>query len=116
MCLGSEGGRLACQPTRSLARSSAQLADVPGHSNSASGTVTEDKLLLFMVEEVANHPLRGKSRRVAPGVPAERTRLAWHSVQGYVTAITDLHRSQKALGMNCHLDVVLFNIWFVREH
>jgi len=32
-------------------------------------TVTEDKLLLFLVEDVANRPLRGKSRRVDKDIP-----------------------------------------------
>ena len=66
-------------------------------------TVTEDKLLLFLVEEVANRPLRAKSRKVAGNVPQEETRLAWRSVRTYVTAITDLYREQKALGINSHL-------------
>ena len=65
-------------------------------------TVTEDKLLLFLVEEVANRPLRAKSRKVASETPREETRLSWRSVRSYVTAITDLYRTQKALGMNSH--------------
>ncbi|KAM4067951.1 centromere DNA-binding protein complex CBF3 subunit [Hirsutella rhossiliensis] len=32
----------------------------------------------------------------------DETRLAWRSVRTYVTAITDLYRTQKALGMNTH--------------
>jgi hypothetical protein len=67
-----------------------------------SDTVTEDKLLLFLVEEVANRPLRAKSFKVAAEAPWEETRLAWCSVRAYVTAITDLYRTQKALGMNTH--------------
>ena len=30
------------------------------------------------------------------------TRLSWHLVRMYVTALTDLYRAQKALGMNNH--------------
>ncbi|KAM4067952.1 centromere DNA-binding protein complex CBF3 subunit [Hirsutella rhossiliensis] len=47
-------------------------------------TVTEEKLLF-------------SSRRWP-----DETRLAWRSVRTYVTAITDLYRTQKALGMNTH--------------
>lgn len=63
-------------------------------------TVTEGKLLLFLVEEVANRPLRVKSRKVPDDVPQEDTRLSWRSVRTYVTAVTDLYRAQKAMGMN----------------
>jgi hypothetical protein len=35
-------------------------------------------------------------------VPWEETRLSWRSVRGYVTALTDLYRTQKAMGMNSH--------------
>jgi hypothetical protein len=65
-------------------------------------TVTEDKLLLFLVEEVTSRPLRAKSRKVGGDVPQGQTRLSWRSVRAYVTAITDLWREQKALGMNSH--------------
>ena len=65
-------------------------------------TVTEDKLLLFLVEEVVNRPLRSRSRKADGDVPLSETRLAWRSVRTYVTAITDLYRSQRALGMNTH--------------
>jgi hypothetical protein len=65
-------------------------------------TVTEDKLLLFLVEEVADRPLRAKSRKAASDTPRTATRLAWRSVRSYITAITDLYRAQKALGMNVH--------------
>jgi hypothetical protein len=65
-------------------------------------TVTEDKILLFLVEDVANRPLRAKSRKAAKETLQGDTRLAWRSVRGYVTAVTDLYRSQKALGMNIH--------------
>ncbi|KAM3503855.1 hypothetical protein MY10362_003934 [Beauveria mimosiformis] len=64
-------------------------------------TVTEDKLLLFLVEEVANRLLRGRSPRVSPG-SEETSRLSWRSVRTYVTAVTDLYRTQKARGMNTH--------------
>ena len=65
-------------------------------------TVTEDKLLLFLVEEVVHRPLRLRSRKAASDTPLSETRLAWRSVQSYITAITDLYRSQKALGINAH--------------
>jgi len=65
-------------------------------------TVTEQKLLLFITNEVANRPLRTKSRKVDKSVPQEQTRLNWCSVRTYVTAITDLYREQKAMGVNCH--------------
>ena len=32
----------------------------------------------------------------------DETRLSWRSVRTYITAITDLYREQKALGMNSH--------------
>jgi hypothetical protein len=35
-------------------------------------------------------------------VPYQDTRLAWRSVRSYVTALTDLYRTQKAMGMNSH--------------
>ena len=65
-------------------------------------TVTEDKLLLFLTEEVADRPLRAKSLKAAEDTPLQATRLAWRSVRSYTTAITDLYRTQKALGMNAH--------------
>lgn len=65
-------------------------------------TVTEDKLLLFLVEEVADRPLRAKSRNAAKDGPQVTTRLAWRSVRSYITAITDLYHTQKALGMKNH--------------
>ncbi|KAK4233479.1 short-chain dehydrogenase [Achaetomium macrosporum] len=65
-------------------------------------TVTEDKLLLFLVEDVANRPLKTKSPKADDGVPQENTRLAWRSVRCYITALTDLYRTQKALGINAH--------------
>ncbi|KAM4062505.1 centromere DNA-binding protein complex CBF3 subunit, domain 2 domain-containing protein [Hirsutella rhossiliensis] len=64
-------------------------------------TVTEEKLL-FLVEEVAGRPLKVRSRKAATDTPQDETRLAWRSVRTYVTAITDLYRTQKALGMNTH--------------
>ena len=65
-------------------------------------TVTEDKLLLFVTTEVAGRPLRAKSFKVDKSVPLHQTRLNWTSVRSYVSAITDLYREQKALGINCH--------------
>jgi hypothetical protein len=35
-------------------------------------------------------------------VPHSETQLAWRSVRAYVTAVTDLYREQKAMGMNSH--------------
>jgi hypothetical protein len=32
----------------------------------------------------------------------DETRLAWRSVRAYITAVTDLYREQKAMGMNSH--------------
>ena len=54
------------------------------------------------MEEVAERSLRGKSRRVDDDVPEDETRLSWRSVRGYVSAMTDLYRIQRALGMNSH--------------
>jgi Centromere DNA-binding protein complex CBF3 subunit, domain 2 len=54
------------------------------------------------VEEVANRPLRVKSRKTGSDVPQDQTCLSWRSVRAYVTALTDLYREQKALGMNSH--------------
>ena len=65
-------------------------------------TVTEDKLLLFLVDEVVHRPLRSRSQKAAQDTPLSETRLAWRSVRSYITAVTDLYRSQKALGMNAH--------------
>jgi hypothetical protein len=36
-------------------------------------------------------------------VPRDKTRLAWRSVQAYISAVTDLYQERKALGMNSHL-------------
>ena len=35
-------------------------------------------------------------------MPQDKTQLSWRSVRGYATAITDLYRVQKAMGMNSH--------------
>ena len=56
-------------------------------------TVTEDKLLLFLVEEVVYRPLRSRSRKAAEDTPLSETRLAWRSVRSYIMAVTDLYRS-----------------------
>ncbi|KJZ70354.1 hypothetical protein HIM_10245 [Hirsutella minnesotensis 3608] len=53
-------------------------------------------------EEVAGRPLKVRSRKAASDTPQDETRLAWRSVRTYVTAVTDLHRTQKALGINTH--------------
>lgn len=65
-------------------------------------TVREDKLLLFLVEEVVHRPLRSRSRKAAEDTPLSETRLSWRLVRSYITAITDLYRAQKALGMNTY--------------
>src|ERR1043166_2839260 len=52
-----------------------------------SDTVTEDKLLLFLVDEVASRPLQAKSRKATTETPQSETRLAWRSVRGYVSAL-----------------------------
>jgi hypothetical protein len=69
-----------------------------------SDTVTEDKLLLFIVNEVANRPLRARSHNINidKSIPRNQTKLTWRSVRSYVSAITDLYREQKAMGINCH--------------
>ena len=59
-------------------------------------------MLLFLVDEVANRPLKVKSRKIGEDVLQDDTRLSWRSVRSYVTAITDLYREQRALGMNTH--------------
>ena len=63
-------------------------------------TVTEDKLLLFLVEDVTSRPLRIRSRTAASSTPHTESRLAWRSVRSYVTAITDLYRTQGVMAMN----------------
>jgi hypothetical protein len=64
--------------------------------------VTEEKLLLFLVQDVTSRPLRRRSRRADSSVSLQDTQLAWRSVRSYVTAATDLYRAQKARGMNSH--------------
>jgi hypothetical protein len=54
------------------------------------------------VEEVTPRPLRAKSCKVSKDVPHNETQLRWRSVRGYVSAITNLYREQKAMGMNSH--------------
>ena len=63
-------------------------------------TITKDKLLLFLVKEITSQPLQSRSRTAAAGTPYTESRLAWRSVCAYVTAITDLYRTQRALGIN----------------
>lgn len=65
-------------------------------------TVTDDKLLLFLRVKVIDRPLKMRSRNDNDSINAEDTRLSWRSVRQYVTAITDLWRLQKSLGMNSH--------------
>ncbi|KAK3902169.1 hypothetical protein C8A05DRAFT_34140 [Staphylotrichum tortipilum] len=62
----------------------------------------QEKLLLFLVEDVANRPLKTKSPKVDSDMPPEKTRLAWPSIRSHITAITGLYRTQKARGMNVH--------------
>ncbi|XP_044721246.1 centromere DNA-binding protein complex CBF3 subunit [Hirsutella rhossiliensis] len=73
-----------------------------GRGRESRKAVEQEKLLLFLVEEVAGRPLKVRSRKAATDTPQDETRLAWRSVRTYVTAITDLYRTQKALGMNTH--------------
>ena len=54
------------------------------------------------MEDVVNRPLRSRSRKADGDIPLSETRLAWRSVRTYVTAITDLYRAQRALGMNTY--------------
>ena len=75
-----------------------------------ANTVTEEKLLLFLIEEVTHRPLKAKSRKTGADIPHEETRLAWRSVRGYVTALTDLYRAQKAIGMNSHASPRVDNV------
>ncbi|OCK76547.1 hypothetical protein K432DRAFT_408085 [Lepidopterella palustris CBS 459.81] len=65
-------------------------------------TITQDKLLLFLVKDVTNRPLKAKSRKAADKVLPYNTQLLWRSVRSYVTAVTDLYRVQKAMGINSH--------------
>jgi len=53
----------------------------------------EDKLLLFLVEEVADWLLWAKSCKAASDTPCTALRLAWRSVRSYITTITDLYRA-----------------------
>lgn len=59
-------------------------------------------MLLFLVEEVANRPLKTKSRKVGDDIPQHATRLSWRTVRTYITALTDLYQVQKVLGTNDH--------------
>ena len=43
-----------------------------------------------------------KSRKVDKSIQQGKTRLSWASVRSYITAITDLYREQKVMGVNCH--------------
>ena len=54
--------------------------------------------------------MKAKSRKTAADTPHEETRLAWRSVRGYVTALTDLYRAQKAMGMNGHASPRVVNV------
>jgi hypothetical protein len=65
-------------------------------------TVTEDKLLSFLKEEVIVRPLRtrGKKSLAADEVELDEQVLKWTSVRSYITAITDLYNAQKARNMN----------------
>ena len=74
-------------------------------------TVTEEKLLLFLVEEVTDRLLRKRSRKAATGVAHEKMRLSWRSVRSYVSAVTDLYRTQKLMGMNCYSSLQVENVW-----
>lgn len=54
------------------------------------------------MEKVASRPLKIKSRKAGSDVPQSSTCLSWRSVRLYTSAITDLYREQKGLGMNSH--------------
>jgi hypothetical protein len=54
-------------------------------------TVTEDKLLLWLAEDVTERPLRNHSRLSASNTAT--VRLSWRSVRLYVSAVTDLYRA-----------------------
>ena len=62
----------------------------------------EEKLLLYLVEEVASWPLKAKSHKTGNNMPQDETQLAWRSIYSYVTAIMDLYQVQKVMGMNSH--------------
>ena len=46
--------------------------------------------------------MRAKSRKVSDDVLLNETWLGWRSVRAYISAIADLYREQKAMGMNSH--------------
>ena len=73
--------------------------------------MTEDKLLLFLVEEVADRLLWAKSCKAASDTPCTALWLAWRLVCSYITAITDLYCVQKVLGMNVHPLLREDNVW-----
>ena len=72
------------------------------HGHRDHDTVTEEKLISFLKDEVVNRPLKRRKKKVLAVTEAslESQRLAWRSVTSYVTAITDLHSNQEARGMN----------------
>ena len=51
----------------------------------------EDKLLLFLIKEIINQPLKGKSYKANIDVPQEETQLLWRSVHSYIITLIDLY-------------------------
>ncbi len=50
-------------------------------------------MLLFLVEDVTDRPLRKRSRAAVAEIPLDETRLSWRLVWMYVTAVADLWRA-----------------------
>jgi hypothetical protein len=68
-------------------------------------TVTEAKLMSFLIDRVVHRPLRKKKKQNAVTVLDEQSGqpiqvLKWGSVRTYVTAITDLYNTQYLRKMN----------------
>jgi Centromere DNA-binding protein complex CBF3 subunit, domain 2 len=65
-------------------------------------TVTEEKLISFLKDEVVNRPLRRRKNKalVAHEVDLKGQWLSYRSIRSYVTAMTDLYNNQKTRGMN----------------
>src|SRR5205809_5177759 len=61
------------------------------------GIVTENKLLVFLQEEVLNRPLRGKRMR---DIGDTDTRLGASSVETYVSAVVSIYDNQVTRGLN----------------
>ena len=61
------------------------------------GIVTENKLLVFLQEEVLNRPLRGKRKR---DIGDTDTRLGASSVETYVSVVVSIYDNQVTRGLN----------------